>query len=118
MCIPYPGSKCRRYLREYIHGNIRVDHDENEAGAALKTCRVQVRVGVRASQFTNKIHNMSAKNLIADAMEIEIRRTREALRTDVYIASVHYDNVKRLSGTLHLLTNFEARILADQPDID
>jgi hypothetical protein len=61
---------------------------------------------------------MSAKNLIANAMEIEIRRTREALLTDVWLASVHYENVKTLSGTLHLLTDFEARILADQPDID
>jgi len=61
---------------------------------------------------------MSAKNLLAKAMEIEIRRSREALRTDVWLASVHYDNVKTLSETLHLLTNFEARILADQPDID
>lgn len=61
---------------------------------------------------------MSAKNLIIKAMEIEIRRSREALRTDVLLASVHYDNVKTLSGTLHLLTNFEASILADQPDID
>jgi hypothetical protein len=61
---------------------------------------------------------MNAKKLVAKAMEIEIRLTREALPTDVYTASVHYDNVKTLSGTLHLLTNFEAKILADQPDID
>ena len=61
---------------------------------------------------------MNAKKLIAKAMEIEIRRTREALRTDVWLASIHYDNVKTLSETLHLLTNFEASILADQPDID
>ena len=61
---------------------------------------------------------MNAKKLLADAMETQIRLTREALRTDVWLASVHYDNVKTLSETLHLLTNFEARILADQPDID
>jgi len=61
---------------------------------------------------------MDAKNLIANAMEIEIRRSREALRTDVWVASVHYDNVKTLSETLHLLTHFETMILADQPDID
>ncbi len=61
---------------------------------------------------------MDGKNLIAKAMEIEISRTRESLPTDVYTASVHYENVKRLSDTLHLLTNFEAKILADQPDID
>ena len=61
---------------------------------------------------------MSAKNLIAKAMESEIRRSREALRTDVWLASVHYDNVKTLSETLHLLTNFESKLLFDQPDID
>jgi hypothetical protein len=61
---------------------------------------------------------MDGKNLIAKAMGIEISRTREALPTDVYTASIHYDNVKRLSDTLHLLTNFEAKILADQTDID
>jgi len=60
----------------------------------------------------------STKKLVAKAMAIEIRRTREALGTDIYTASVHYDNVKRLSDALHLLTNFEAKILADQPDID
>ena len=61
---------------------------------------------------------MNSKKLLADAMETQIRLTREALRTDVWLASVHYDNVKTLSETLHLLTNFEASILADQPDID
>lgn len=61
---------------------------------------------------------MSAKNIIAKAMEIEIGRTRSAMFKDGRIAMFHYTNVKTLSGTLHLLTNFEARILADQPDID
>jgi hypothetical protein len=60
----------------------------------------------------------STKKLFAKAMAIEIRRTSEALPTDVYTASVHYDNVKRLSDALHLLTNFEAKILADQPGVD
>ena len=73
---------------------------------------------LESTNSQTKIHNMSAKNLIANAMEIEIRRSREALLTDVWIASVHYDNVKTLSGTLHLLTNFEASILADQPGVD
>ena len=67
-------------------------------------------------QFTNK--NMNAKKLVTKAMAIEISRTRASLPTDIYTASVHYDNVKRLSYTLNLLTNFEAKILTDQPDID
>jgi len=59
---------------------------------------------------------MNAKKLVTKAMEIEISRTRESLPTDIYTASVHYDNVKRLSGTLHLLANFEARIISSSTD--
>jgi hypothetical protein len=112
------------YIPEWIDGHVPtgvfdhhcVGHEEAEA---LKI-RVASDLGFGSAppNSQTKIHNMDAKNLIANAMEIEIRRSREALRTDVWVASVHYDNVKTLSETLHLLTHFETMILADQPDID
>jgi len=100
---------------DYNRGGEQNSEDEEELKIRVAS---ELGFGSGPPNSQTKIHNMSAKNLLAKAMEIEIRRSREALRTDVWLASVHYDNVKTLSGTLHLLTNFEAKILADQPDID
>lgn len=60
---------------------------------------------------------MPARKLIASAMEIEIRKTRSVLHTDTALAAVHYENVKLLSALLHMLGDFEYKLVADESDL-
>jgi hypothetical protein len=73
------------------------------------------------SEFTPTIRThttMNAKKIIANAMELEIGRTRINLTRDAPAAMFHYENVKKLSEALHLLTNFESQLMSDLTDID
>ena len=61
--------------------------------------------------------SVNRKGLI-DAMQVNVTKGRKAFSTDVALAGKYLENVKMLSETLHLVTNFEANLLSSNVDID
>jgi hypothetical protein len=60
---------------------------------------------------------MSARNVIASVMEIEISKARSVLYTDTCTACVHYENVKMLSSILNMIDNFEYNLVSDESEL-
>lgn len=95
-------------------GNGVNEVSDDAANQAAQVSVVRPRAESIALNFKTK---MSTRKMISLAIQCEMVLLQANLANNPTKAMTHYDNVQRLSDTLHLLTNFEASLLA-QLDVD